>query len=249
MNYTVNYTIFFKALTKAYCFALIVSIGIFAPTLPSKSQPIDIEEQLAIPSENRFERVLRNEADSLLQLGGQARKRGNLTEAIAYWLQALEIYEEIGDFEALNLTYDYLGLSYARIRDYEKAEDALRRRLGMARSLRDLQGQIYGLNNLGTVLLQRGDFEAAQKTFTEALEITRSVRNRQGEGLTLSNLGLAAFHMGKYAEAIEYYEAALVLRPRSENAQGSVNTRNNMGDAYRAVNNPRKALGYYRTAL
>jgi tetratricopeptide (TPR) repeat protein len=56
-------------------------------------------------------------------------------------------------------------VTYAKLGRYQQAEDALRRRLGIARSRQDFQGQIYGLNNIGTVLLQAGNLEAAQETF------------------------------------------------------------------------------------
>jgi tetratricopeptide (TPR) repeat protein len=85
----------------------------------------------------------------------------------------------------------------------------------LPRTRDDFQGQIYGLNNLATVLVQAGSFEAAQETLTEALTIARSVKNQQGEGLSLSNLGLAAAGRGNYFEAIKRYQAALTLRSQS----------------------------------
>jgi tetratricopeptide (TPR) repeat protein len=126
---------------------------------------IDLEQQLDIPLNNGIQGEDRDQADFLLRLGGQAQRRGDFEKAIANWLQALDLYQKIRDDEGLGLTYDFLGVTYAKLGRYQQAEDALRRRLGIARSRQDFQGQIYGLNNIGTVLLQAGNLEAAQETF------------------------------------------------------------------------------------
>jgi tetratricopeptide (TPR) repeat protein len=212
-------------------------------------QTDSLDQQLNIPLNNGIQGEDRDRADFFLRLGGQARRNGNLEKAIDNWLQALDIYQRIGDLEGLGQTYDYLGVTYANLARYREAEDSLRRRLGVARTQQDFQGQIYGLNNLGTVLLQGGNLKAAQESFTEALTIARSVKNREGEGLTLSNLGLLAASAGNYYEAIKRYETALILRTQGSDPLGEANTRNNLGDAYRTANLPNDALATYYGAL
>ena len=240
--------------SKAASLALIVSVLLASTTalgqsIPDGVQTLDIDQQLDVPLNNGIQGESRDQADFFLRLGGQAQRNGNLDKAIANWLQALDIYQQIGDLEGLGLTYEYLGVAYAKLGRYQRAEDSLRRRVGIARTRDDFQGQIYGLNNLATVLVQAGSFEAAQETLTEALTIARSVKNQQGEGLSLSNLGLAAAGRGNYFEAIKRYQAALTLRSQSGDPLGEANTRNNLGDAYRAVNLPRDAILSYRAAL
>ncbi len=209
-----------------------------------------LDQQLNIPLNNGIQGEDRDRADFLLRLGGQAQRNGNLDKAIGNWVQALDLYQRIGDIEGLGVTYGYLGVAYAKLGRYREAEDALRRRVGVARTQQDFQGQIYGLNNLGSVLLQGGNLQAAQESITEALTIARSVKNREGEGLSLSNLGLVAASVGNYLEAIKRYESALLLRSQSsDDPLGQANTRNNLGDAYRAANLPRDALAAYYGAL
>ena len=210
---------------------------------------IDLEQQLDIPLNNGIQGEDRDQADFLLRLGGQALGNGNYDKAIANWWQALDLYQRVGDLQAVGLTYDYLGVTYAKLGRYQQAEDALRRRLGIARTRQDFLGQIYGLNNLGTALLQSGNFRGARESFTEAVKIARSIENEPGEGLSLSNLGLAAAGEGKYLEAIKQYKTALSLRSFSGDPLGEANTRNNLADAYRAVNLQQEALISYQTGL
>jgi tetratricopeptide (TPR) repeat protein len=228
---------------------LFASTGTQAQFIPSGLPDADLQQQLDIPLNNGSQSPEREQADFLMRLGGQAQRQGNYDKAIANWLQALEIYQQIGDFEGEGLTYDFIGVTYAKMGRYQKAEDALRRRVGVARTRQDFQGQIYGLNNLGTILLESGNPQSARETFTEARTIARSIQNRAGEGLSESNLGLVAAAEGKYFEAIKRYQNALVLRSRSDDTVGEANTRNNLGDAYRAVNLQKDALIAHQGAL
>lgn len=238
------------ALLTLNAFVLLTSTTAIAQIIPLGGSPrSNLEQQLDIQLNNGIQGEERNQADVLLRAGGQAQRNGKLEEAIANWLQALNLYQQINDVEAVGVTYDYLGVAYAKLGRYQSAEDALRRRVGIARSRQDFQGQIYGLNNLGTVLLQAENIEAAQNSFTDALKISRTIKNRDGEGLSLSNLGLAASAAGNYPEAIKYYKTALSLRSFSGNPLGEANTRNNLADAYRAANVPKEALISYQSAL
>ncbi len=209
----------------------------------------DLNQQLDIRINNGTQGELRNEADRLVRLGGQARQQGNLDKAIPYWSQALIIYHRIGDIQSVGRIYDFLGLAYAELGDYQRAEDALRRRLGVARDNKDWQGQIFGLNNVGTVLLRRGSLSAAQTTFEEALAIARSVNNAAGIGLSLNNLGLVASGYGDRNRAIKLYEEAVIYRSRAGDPIGQANTFNNLGDAYRAVNSFKDTIRAYGAAL
>lgn len=194
----------------------------------------DLNEQLNIRINNGTQGELRDRADMLVRFGGQSQLQGNLDKAIPYWMQAAQIYHQIGDFQSVGRVYDFIGLAYAALGDYQNAEEALRRRLGVARDNKDLPGQVYGLNNIGTVLLRRGSIPGARTTFEEALAIARSINNVEGIGLSLSNLGLAAFGSRDYNQAIRLYEEALIYRNRAGEPIGKANTLNNLGDAYRA---------------
>jgi tetratricopeptide (TPR) repeat protein len=249
----------FRLVTKAKSLLLFATslslipsllLGIIFTFYSSSARAIDaLNPQLNIPLNNGTLGEPREEADVLVRLGGQAQQQGRLEKAISYWLQALSIYQRIGEDRGIGLTYDFIGLAYGRLGRYREAEDALRRRLAVARDLKDFQGQIYGLNNVGTVLLQSGNLPAAQTTFREALAIARSVKNIAGEGLSLSNLALVLAGLGDYNQAIKQYEIALALRLQARDPLAETNTRNNLADAYRAIGRYEDALNSYRVAL
>lgn len=227
---------------------LLLGMGVSTPGIaPSLAQTPSFEDQFNVPLYE--ENQTRNEADLLVQLGQEARTEGDLNQAIAYWREAIERYEDVRDLEGLGIVYDYLGSTYLALNDFERAEDALRRRLGVARSRRNYQAQIYALNNLGTILLGRGNAGGAATLFQEALELARRVGNRQGEGLSLNNLGLASSALQNYRQAIEFYEAAVSIRRRIRDSRSQANTLNNLADAYLRAGNYQNALSNYNRAL
>ncbi|MEC4867067.1 MAG: tetratricopeptide repeat protein [Jaaginema sp. PMC 1078.18] len=208
------------------------------------AQDLDLDRFLELPSPTQND-PQRTEADRLVRLGGQAERQGLYDKAIAYWLAAAEIYDRQVDLRALGLVYDYLGVTYARLEQFDPAENYLRRRLAIARDRSDFRGQVYGLNNLGSILVQRMNYADAETAFVEALEIARSIESDAGQGLSLSNLGLVAAQRRDYFEAIKRYETALVFRRRVDDSLGEINTRNNLGDAYLALRDYDKAIAAY----
>ena len=233
--------------TKIY-FLLLVSSTFL---LPHPAVAVDdLNQQINnIRINNGTQGEQRDQADRLVRLGGQQQAQGNFLRAISFWFQALEIYRQIGDLEAEGRTYDFIGLAYAKLRRYPDAEDAFRRRLAIARSTKDLQGQIYGLNNLGTILLERLSLAEARSSFDQALTIARSVRNFGLEGLSLSNLGLVAAEEKDYSRAIKLYEAAVGLRRRGFDPIGEANSLNNLGDANLAIHRYSDSIRAYGAAL
>lgn len=188
-------------------------------------------------------------ADRLLRLGRRQEAEGQPLDAIESWRQALEQYQQLGDLAAIGQVYEYMGLAYAGLGRYAEAEDAMRRRLSVARDNRDFQGQIYGLNNLGVMLMQRQDLQAAQTLFYEALNIAYEVGSSSGQGVSLSNLGMVAAARGDYATAIERLEAAVPLRRRSEDPSGEASSLNNLGEIYGISGRSFDALRSHLAAL
>ncbi|PMB11880.1 hypothetical protein CI592_03105, partial [Fischerella thermalis CCMEE 5328] len=144
---------------------------------PIAANAADITEQLHRQIDKSVVRQSTDQADTLLRIGQQQHTSGKSDKAIESWLQALEIYHSLGDLNAQGLIYDYLGRGYVQLGRYKEAENAIRRRLAIARDTHDFQSQIFALNNIGTLLLQQGEPNASLQTFAEAVEIARHVKN------------------------------------------------------------------------
>jgi tetratricopeptide (TPR) repeat protein len=208
----------------------------------------DLQQQLGISLNNGTYGMLRNEADLQLRLGIDAEKQGQLEKAISYWSEAGNLYHQSGDLQSLGIVYNYLGITYSKLGQFKEAENALRRRLAIARDQRDFESQIYTLNNLGTIFLRQRNWEAARGSFEQALAVSQGVQNLDGEGLSLSNLGLLAASLKDYPQAIKRYEIAWKLRNQARDFVGTANTLNQLGDVYLTLKQYPEALSMYRFA-
>jgi tetratricopeptide (TPR) repeat protein len=210
----------------------------------------DLNRQLSIPLNNGTLNEQRQEADQLLQLGRQQQQQGNLNQAVLAWEAALTIYQDLRDVEAQGMVYELLGKIYTDLGRYPAAEDAQRRRLAIARNLRDLQGQMFAANDLGLLLLsQRQQPDAAALLFTQALQIAQSVRHVLGTAISRTNLGLAASAKGDYFQALGFYDSAISSWRRAQDTRGTAMTETYVGDAYRALNDYRQAAMAYQRSL
>lgn len=225
--------------------ALFCSLGL----APAAAQNIDnLDSQLQFPQRPPDYEALRREGDQLLAQGSAAERRGDYLKAIDLWRQAIAFYDRADDLRGLGLAHDYIGLTYAKLERWDEAEFALRRRLAIARDRGDRLGEIFGLNNLGTVLLRYDDPQGATASFETALDIARAINSIEGQGLSLSNLGLAATRRGDYDLAIKRLREALAFRRRAPDPIAQANTLNLLGAAYQANGQPNEAIPEYRLA-
>jgi len=213
------------------------------------AKAIDITQQIHRPLNSSAGKSSRDAADRLLKQGRQQLSQGFSQKTLKSALEALEIYHSLGDLKAQGSTYDLLANTYLQLNDIKSAEDAMRRQLAIARDNQDFQNQIFALNNLGSLLLEKGENIAAQQTIEEALVIARNVINIEGQGLSLSNLSLVALRRGDYNKAIKIGEYALTFRRQIGDAIGEANTLNNLGDAYLAIGDYENTIGSYGSAM
>ncbi|MEM8604412.1 MAG: tetratricopeptide repeat protein [Cyanobacteria bacterium P01_H01_bin.121] len=213
---------------------------------------LNLNQQMQIRLNNGTAGPLRDRADQLLRQGDLQQRQGAFAKALTSWEEALDLYSGISDYQGVGASLDLIAITQGTLGNYHAAEEAMRQRLGMARTRQDFIGQVYALNNLGTILLQGGtilNVDAAEPAFTEALTIAEDVGHLEGQGLSLSNLGLTAFAKAEFGKAVKLYETSLKFRRQTDNPIGEANTLNNLGDAYWALDNYSDAIGAYGEAL
>jgi tetratricopeptide (TPR) repeat protein len=226
-----------------------VAISCWGMPLSLSANGSELSRQLAIPLNNGTLSPQRREADRLMGLGDQQFQAGAPQQAIRSWLSALDLYHRLRDLEAQGRVYAALGATYADLGQFAEAEDAMRRRLGVARTLNDFQSQIQGFNNLGVLLLQRNRPDQAEASFAEGLKVAQDLGSRSGIGLSYSNLGRAAYGVRDYALAGRYFNQAITAQAQAIDLAGQSQTYNFMGDNYMALKDLRQAAGSYQSAL
>ncbi|NER79847.1 MAG: tetratricopeptide repeat protein [Leptolyngbya sp. SIO1D8] len=230
---------------------LLVALAIASGFVALPSQGAEIDQQLIDITSNdqtQEQRQARDVADQLLRLGQQEIEDNNYERGINAWYRAIDIYIALGDFPAAGIAYDYISQTYADLGQYLEAEDAIRRRLAIAQDYADFRGQVYGFNNLGSVLLQRGHLRQAEEAFQVALVIAEDIEDPASMGISLSNLGLLARIQGDLAGAQDYYEAATNYRLRAGDLVGQAYSSNSLGRLYLELGEEGQALGAFLVA-
>lgn len=222
---------------------LLGAIATLTTLTPQAMATPDLQQQLAIPLNNGTRGNARDEADRLTQLGRRLASISLLGEAVTTWQQALKLYQDINDTEAMGVVYGHLATAYHDMARYRESEDAMRRQLGATRTRRDFQGQIYAVNNLGRALAPRErGMPGAEELFTEGLVVSTSIPDYDGRAVTYDSKGQLALRQGNFEQAEQYF--ALGLAPNR-----SASAINGMGAVYQAQQEYDRAMRTYQIAM
>lgn len=161
------------------------------------------------------------------ELAGQAyRKALNLTDdmAIRYSLGKLEY--ELGNFKAAIIEFQHiikkhpnyaqtlhdLALSYAEIKEYEKAKEVIQRAIEQA------PDDFKNYFTLGSIAMYQASYEDAVLAYVKALE-----HNNQNAEVYVG-LGLALAHIGDTPNARQALQQALIINPQHAEAKHHLQT-------------------------
>jgi tetratricopeptide (TPR) repeat protein len=152
-------------------------------------------------------------AQSTFELGSVAAQQGDLTSAVRFYREALEIadhsdHESAQQFRILarnNLAYHLHLLSPGDPAAQRYAEEGLR----LARDQGLLPPMTYLYSTLGEIALAQGDLETAERNFKEGLALAQRLPMPERVAGLTANLGLVARARGETALALYRLSAAM----------------------------------------
>ncbi|KAL6227965.1 hypothetical protein ACLB2K_001919 [Fragaria x ananassa] len=119
----------------------------------------------------------------------------NKSETISAWPKVLEfakkkkkVATEICDKEKIADSLWYIGLSYLKIRKFQKALKWSTKSLKIFKSLGNLEGQALAQSNIGLVLDSEGDYEEALKAFTDSYSLALEAKLPDVQRTALENM-------------------------------------------------------------
>ncbi|KAL6219796.1 hypothetical protein ACLB2K_007555 [Fragaria x ananassa] len=119
----------------------------------------------------------------------------NKSETISAWPKVLEfakkkkkVANEICDKEKIADSLWYIGLSYLKIRKFQKALKWSMKSLKIFKSLGNLEGQALAQSNIGLVLDSEGDYEEALKAFTDSYRLALEAKLPDVQRTALENM-------------------------------------------------------------
>ena len=137
---------------------------------------------------------------------------GDYRQAVGYFMQALDIEQDLTDAALLGEIYNDIGFCYRRIGDTAKAEEHYLASLMIREQSGNLLGQAESLSNLGFLKIFQGQPRQAEALLAKAYQLETQIGDRLGAGYTLVNLGYLAYQRGEFTKSRDYHQRALDIR-------------------------------------
>lgn len=197
----------------------------------------------------------RGAADNYYNLGDLARLKGEVAQALDYYTQAAQRYQQMGHFKLSADVLRETAAVYRRLGDFDKAYSALFQALAYLRLTKGdrpfIAGEAELINRLGLLHQEIGNLRLARDNFHKAHSIYQALADSTGIKDALMNLGSVflkmAVHDTIYLDSTrKYYEQAMVL-VRTERERAAIF--NNLGVQSEICGDQRAAKKNYRQAL
>jgi len=195
------------------------------------------------------DRLPRQHAQSLYNLGRIAANRGDHDGARACYQQALSLVQKAGNRVDEGRLLNELGAVYWRQGEYEQAHVYLQQGLAIVQATGDRQTEADILKSLGIVAWFQGEYEAALQNYEASLSIYKEIGDRTGESSILNNMGLVAWIQVDYERSAAYYEQSLRIKQEIGEWARAGTTYGNLGMVARVQGEYEQAIHYHQQSL
>lgn len=194
-------------------------------------------------------RLQRPAAQTLQDMAIYRYEQGELASAMTHWLQALALYETLGDAGEVARLHCALGAARARmgegrraLRDYEQAAERINR-------LGDpvLRGHV--LAQVAVAFNDNGDIDSAEAFFSESIRIAERTRDLRAEVTRRGNYGYFLTLLNRPQPAITELMHAQNLAGEMPLLPHQAIWQDSLGVAHRLLGNLQQALTLHRAAL
>ena len=195
------------------------------------------------------EEAKRIESSAISNIGLIYQTKGELDNALKFYLEALGISREISYRQGEANQLGNIGLIYSDKGDLDNALKYLQDALEIHKEIGYRQGEASDLGNIGLIYSDKGDLDNALKYHQDALEIHKEIGYRQGEANQLGNIGLIYHDKGDLDGALKYHQEALEIDREIGYRQGEAADLGNIGLIFKAKGDLDDALKFCNEAL
>ena len=157
---------------------------------------LDIISQI----ETRESQQVRGRACYLL--GDICVRSGDLTYAVQFCRESVQVYQWIDDLAGQANAYNKLGFAYYYQGSWPQAQDAYYKSLAMREEIGDVSGRGQVRNNLALIHLDSGEWDGAMSLLEQSLAIWRQISATEEEARTLSHLAQVHIYRKNWSEAL-----------------------------------------------
>lgn len=202
-------------------------------------------------AEPSFSQVVlkQSEARELHQIGLEILEQGNFQDAIPYFEQSLDIYQEIGDRQNEGKLLDTIGGICDSLGNYREALDYYEQSLVIAQETGDRQGEGVVLSKLGGIYFKIENHQIALDNYEASLVVFQETANLYNEGVVLNNIGNVHLSQGNYQIALDYLEHSLDIYRSIGSRSNEAVILNDIGWIYYRLSQYQDALEFHELSL
>jgi len=190
-----------------------------------------------------------SKGDDLIVEGFGLYEKGKWREAQSRLLEALKIYQKLGDVTGEFRSLTNIGLVFYRLGQYAEALRYHNQSLEIQRKIGDVAGESKSLTNIGNVYHGLGQYAEALRYHKQSLEIDRKIGDVAGESKSRGNIGVVYESLGQCAEALKYHKQSLEIQRKVGDVVGESISLANIGGIYDCLGQYVEALRYYHQSL
>lgn len=153
-------------------------------------------------------------------------------EALLLALDALRLYEVLGDTAAVVEIKGHIGWLYFDAEQPDKALQFHKEVVAVYKQKRDHDNLAWSLNALGLSYYKKKDYEQAFNYFKQSLQIGRALNSSIRVSSSLNNMGMTLTALKRYEEAIQVLDSAATLNKQSSDLLKQAESLNQLGNAY-----------------
>ena len=136
-----------------------------------------------------------------------------------------------------------------RLRDPQRAGEAVREGLSLAKKLRFRRGEADLHYQAGVLSAMRGELAEALASFTQSRDTWLALGNEVEVGASLNAMGNILVQQGQYPSATANYLRSLRIAEARHDVTGRARALLNLGNIYTRTNNHLKAIAYSQRSL
>jgi signal transduction histidine kinase len=179
---------------------------------------------------------------ALVNKGVCYRFKGESDRALENYLEAIEIYKELGDREQVGTVYNNIGVIFMSLEDYDPAMRYYGKALEIQNELGLIKGQAEVFNNMAIIQAYQSKFDSSLFYFQKSLDLEVQRGSKKGMSECINNIGTVYNMMGKPNKAIEQIERSVALDAEMGNIQGQLASINTIAEIYIENGQSQKAI-------
>lgn len=219
------------------------------------TQAIDLVEDANIISNV----ILQKKASALRDIGLIHRKRSNFNKAVEYQLQAIALFEGLGDTIRISQCYQNLGNVYFNLGSFDLALESYFKALKKFEFHNIRIGVADCYNNIGSVHKELGSYDKAIDFHIKSMDLFKEllIENdtstidhvKRGLSYSYNNLGVVYWHIEENEKAIEYYKKSLEIKEQLADLNGMAQCYNNIAIVYSSNGNYSQGVDFFEKSL